>query len=337
MLYRIKILYVLFLLPSFLMAVRNTPDIVTKVGTAAGNWLKLETGTRAIGMSGAHVAVGNGIYAAPYNPASIGFVEGSETFFSRTNYVADIKHSVFGYAKQLSLSDYIGFHIFYMDSGDMLVTDVENPDGYGEYFSVTAFSLRGMYTKMLTDRLKVGASVKYVREDIYTAYMHSFVFDIGSNFDTGIYGMILGMSVSNFGPEVKFSGEGLEIEVDESLDPDEKLQRVSEEFPLPLTFRLGVSNEVIGPNSAFLNIPGSRLTVAFDAINSIDYSVYGCGGLEYAWNEMAFLRAGTHLGHDTAGFSLGAGVKYRGINVDYAFVNYGILETTHQFGIGLDF
>ena len=334
---RLKILFVLFILPTFLLGVRNTPDIVTKVGTAAGNWLKLETGTRAIGMSGAHVAVGNGVYAAPYNPASIGFIEGSETFFSRTNYVAGITHNVFGYAKQLSMSDYIGFHIFYMDSGDMLVTDVDNPTGYGEYFSVKAFSLRGIYTKMLTDRLRIGGSVKYVREDIYTAYMHSFVFDIGSNFDTGIYGMILGMSVSNFGPEVKFSGEGLEIEVDESLDPDETLQRVSRDFPLPLTFRLGVSNEVIGPNSVFLNIPGSRLTVAFDAINSIDYSVYGSLGVEYGWNEMAFLRAGTHLGHDTAGLSLGAGVKYRGINVDYAFVNYGILETTHQFGIGLDF
>ena len=47
---------------------RNIPDIVTKVGTCAGNWLKLETGTRAIGMGGAHVAAGNGVYAAPYNP-----------------------------------------------------------------------------------------------------------------------------------------------------------------------------------------------------------------------------------------------------------------------------
>ena len=60
------------------------------MGTCAGNWLKLETGTRAIGMGGAHVAVGNGIYAAPYNPASIGFIIGQDSFFSRTNYVAGI-------------------------------------------------------------------------------------------------------------------------------------------------------------------------------------------------------------------------------------------------------
>ena len=261
MLNRFKILVILLFIATFLIAdqTRTTPEIVTKVGTCAGNWLKLETGTRAIAMGGAHVATGDGIYAVPYNPASIGFIQGSDSFFSRTNYVAGITHNVIGYAKQLTPSDFAGVHIFYMDSGEMLVTDKEHPDGYGEYFKVTAFSLRGIYTKILTDRLKVGVALKYIREDIYTAHMQTFVMDIGSNFDTGIYGIILGMSVSNFGPEVQFDGEGLEVVVTEDVDPDGKLKRVTSKFPLPLTFRLGIKNDIIGPNSDFFDIPGSRL------------------------------------------------------------------------------
>ena len=83
---KIRLLIILSLAFGVLCAeFRNIPDVVTKVGTCAGNWLKLETGTRAIGMGGAHVAAGNGIYAAPYNPASIGFIDGSDTFFSTTN------------------------------------------------------------------------------------------------------------------------------------------------------------------------------------------------------------------------------------------------------------
>ena len=31
--------------------------------------------------------------------------------------------------------------------------------------------------------------------------MQSFALDIGSNFNTGIYGFVLGMSVTNLGPE----------------------------------------------------------------------------------------------------------------------------------------
>ena len=80
-----------------------------------------------------------------------------------------------------------------------------------------------------------------------------------------------------------------------------------------------------------------RLTMSIDGINPIDYIVYGGLGVEYSWRDMAYVRGGTRIGHDTAGLSVGGGVKIRGIMVDYAYVNYGILNETHQFGISLEF
>ena len=65
---------------------RDIPDVVTKVATTAGNWLKLETGARGVGMAGAMVAAGTGVSAITYNPASIGFIKGSELYYSKTNY-----------------------------------------------------------------------------------------------------------------------------------------------------------------------------------------------------------------------------------------------------------
>ena len=55
-------------------------DVVTKVATCAANWLKLETGTRAIGMGGAYTAAANGISGVPYNPASIAFINNQQAF-----------------------------------------------------------------------------------------------------------------------------------------------------------------------------------------------------------------------------------------------------------------
>ena len=52
---------------------------------------------------------------------------------------------------------------------------------------------------------------------------------------------------------------------------------------------------------------------------------------------MVFARGGTHLFHDTAGLSLGGGVKWKIIALDFAYVNYGLLEETLQFGISLEF
>ena len=66
-----KRLSILFLLPMFLLGqYRDIPDVVTKVATSAGGFLKLETSARAIGMGGSFVASGRGVSGIPYNPVS---------------------------------------------------------------------------------------------------------------------------------------------------------------------------------------------------------------------------------------------------------------------------
>ena len=106
---------------------RDIPEVVTKVATSAANWLKLETSTRAIGMGGSHVASGRGVAGIPYNPASVAFVEKSEAYFSMVNYLAGIQHGVFSYGRKMGPSDYVGFHLFYLDSGPMSVTNEYYP------------------------------------------------------------------------------------------------------------------------------------------------------------------------------------------------------------------
>ena len=309
---------------------RDIPDVVTKVATTAGNWLKLETGARGVGMAGAMVAAGTGVSAITYNPASIGFVKGSELYYSKTNYLAGISHSSMAYGTQVTPTDFIAFHLFSFNSGKMDVTNAFFPDGTGEEFDVTGLSLRGTYAKILTDRLKFGVSIKYIRETIYTTAMQTFAIDLGSNFDTGIYGIILGMSVTNFGPDVQFSGEGLEQQVADTLSVDGTLSKLTDEFPIPMSFRLGIKKDVFN-NSIH------KLTVAMDGVNPVDYVVTGNIGLEYSWLETAYVRGGTHLNHDTASFTMGAGIKIGNIFVDYAYADYGILDNTNQFGLRFGF
>jgi hypothetical protein len=80
MIKNIKIYYLIGLMLSSMSFAQENVDIVTKVATAAANWLKLETGTRAIGMSGAYTAAGNDVAGIPYNPASVTFIKGQEGF-----------------------------------------------------------------------------------------------------------------------------------------------------------------------------------------------------------------------------------------------------------------
>jgi len=321
----------------------GTTDAVTKVATAAGNWLKIETSVRGIGMGGAVAASSAGVSVIPYNPSSIGYLIGSEAYYFKSNYLAGISHNVLSYGVKLTGQDFVGFHLFYLNSGIIEATSLDYPDGTGEEFSVISMSFRGTYARRFTDRLKVGASINYLSDQLYsTVHMKGISFDIGSNFDTGIYGMILGMSITNFGPEVKYGGPGLCIEVEEDIAVDGKLCYPPESFSLPMTFRLGITNDVIGKRSEFFKSDVHRLTLAADGINAIDYTVYGNVGMEYGYRDFGFVRAGMRLGHDTAGMSAGGGIRYSlrpslTFLVDYAFVDYGILNQTHQFALSVEF
>ncbi len=337
-----KTLFIILLIPCLLFGqYRDIPDVVTKVATAAGSFLKLETSARAIGMGGSSVASGRGVSGIPYNPASIGFIQKQEAYFSQVNYLAGIKHGVFTYGTRIGPSDFIGFHLFYLDSGPMAVTTELFPDGTGEDFHVISMAARATYARSLTDRLKIGGSINYIRDKIAESAMQTVSYDIGSNFDTGIYGTILGMSITNFGPEVEYAGEDLSVQVPDTIDVDGSLERITDKFPLPLIFRLGLENELMGPNSVFMKNDNHRLIISMDGIKPSDYIVYGSMGMEYGWQNLAFVRAGTHLNHDTANFSAGAGVNLRlgkmALRVDYAFVDYDVLKQTNQIAIGLEF
>ena len=310
---------------------RDIPDVVTKVGTAAANWLKIESGVRAIGMGGAQVAAGQGISSVPYNPASVSFVNGTEFYVSKTNYLVGVSHNVLGFGRQMTPTDYIGMHLFYLDSGYMEETTPDEPNGTGRQFKVLSIAFSGVYGKTVTDRLKIGGTLKYIREDIMDVYMQSIAVDVGSNFDTGIFGLILGMSVSNFGPEVQFRGQGLSQSVDSNISPDESLHKITDKFPIPLMFRLGLKKDIQLP------VQGHSVTASIDMINPIDYTVYSGLGVEYNWTDRAFVRLGTHIGHSTAGFSVGLGAKYSFYTVDMAYVNYGVLSNTLQFSLGYKF
>ena len=328
----IKYILILILINISFSQYRDTPDIVTKVATSASNWLKLETAARAVGMGGAQVAAGEGVSALAYNPASSGFMQSSQLYYSKTNYIADITHSSMAYGTQLTPTDFFAIHLFQMNSGDMEITTAEFPDGTGGFFDVTGLSFRGTYAKILTDRLKVGVSLKYIQESIYTTKMNTVAMDIGSNFDTGLFeddqgnGIILGMAVSNLGPEAKYQGPG--------LDTDDGQAFTTDFFTHPMQFRLGGMKEtVVGENHNFIT--------SIDMITPIDYSLYGAIGMEYTWRDLVYARVGSKFGHDSSKLSMGGGFKLQanGFNVglDYAFVDFGLLGTNHQFGINFTF
>ena len=221
----------------------------------------------------------------------------------------------------------------------MYETDVEgviNEEGEGGLFKVYNFALQGTYVRNLGDRLKAGVTVKYIREDIADMGMQGLAFDVGSSYDLGLFGIVLGSSLSNIGPEVKFGGKGLEI-VDED-EPSGILVTETDEFPLSSIFRLGLECQLMGDDDrAIITNDLISVLIAGDVVKPLASYLYSSVGAEASFRNMFFVRGGMNLGHDTADLSFGLGLKYKGLRIDYALSNYGDLGMTGQYGIQLNF
>ena len=225
----------------------------------------------------------------------------------------------------------------------MEVTTLDEQDGTGQFFSAHDMALAVSYAYNLTDRFSLGGSVKYIQQKIWNSSASSIAIDVGVLFLSDIYGLRIGAAITNFGSGMKMDGKDLLVQYD--IDPNNygnnnqilaKLQ--TDEFPLPLTFKVGVAMDV-------LTIDENRFSIAADALHPNDNSESINVGAEYVWNDVIAFRVGyksLFLDNTEEGLTAGAGVNYMitedlGIRFDYAYQDFGILDNTQHFSLGIVF
>ncbi len=237
----------------------------------------------------------------------------------------------------------------------MEITTLDNPDGTGSYFSWEAYCIGLSYSRYVTDKLRIGGTVKYVREGAYYQKAQAIAIDIGSLLDTGVLGLKLGMCLSNFGGQMQLAGSGLEVTdydrfPNSSGNIETSAYLKTEKYPLPLIFRMGLSTQLIGAEGQLMNSAKSTMTIAVDAYDPNDALLRSNLGIEYQWNNILSLRGGyrgisveddAYQSYDTASYTFGGGIKYNfnfaNVEFDYAYTDFKILGTGHLFTIMLGF
>ena len=239
-------------------------EIYENVATSAANWLNIETGTTAIGMAGAHTSAGHGISSTPYNPANLSSMDKNELFFSKSYYLVGISHNVLGYSRRLSKADVIGLHLFYLSSGDIEETTYLYPRGTDKMFSVQNYSFSFIYSRQISKTFQAGVSLKYIREEIASTFMHSVATDIGLKFSIPRF-VRFGLSLNHIGPQVQFQGPGLDIFVDPDVDISGAVGKSVEQFKLPFTVRFGTASDILG-KQGIVKSKSHKLTMALDIV-----------------------------------------------------------------------
>lgn len=303
-----------------------------KVGTSSMQFLSVAPDARAMGVGTAYNALAGGAHALYWNPAGLTRTSGHDLAVDRVDYFLDAAHYGVAYGASLGSFGHMGVHFYMADMGsfqetrvdhlgfvDQGGTQVYNPGLTGATFTLRSWVAGVSYARAFTDRFSAGLTAKLAREDLWLSDAQAFLFDFGMTYATGFRSLHLGASVLNFGAPVTYGEDA---------------------FPVPLLFRLGGAMDLLGAEALIAVSTGNRLTATFDVIQPNDYDQQWAGGMEYAFLERFFARAGYQHNHDIASYSFGIGLQqpiaFVRLGLDYSYSDMSeAFGAIHRIGISL--
>lgn len=328
-------------------------DTPNRQGTRGANFLHIGVGARSGAMANATAASVSGPLAWFSNPSGAGTSESFSAVAGRQSLYGDLGLGQTYAALSIpALGGNIGVHFNTLSSGDIKRTTELNPFGDrlgGNFFQWTSTVVGIGYAKRLTDRLQVGGQIKYISEGIPDAGTKWVAADIGTQFNTGLYGLTLGGSISNVGPTARASG-ALITRVISTADrgtfsDNRRVSLYTSQVELPVEFRLSLASDLLGSaNSLMGKGSGNNTLNAEVAVNeSTDFTTQYAIGLEYGYRNILFVRGGKRVynddrdrGTDTpvglaGGFGLRLPAKGRNVRFDYSFESAGALQNIQIF------
>ena len=315
---------------------RSYAEEFAPVGTAVAQFLEIGLGARATAMGEAYTAMTDDAGSVFWNPAGLANVTQRSLFTAYNTWPAGI--SIGGVSAAIKVGNIGTFALssVYLMTDDMEITTIAAPEGTGEYFAISNYSLGLTYARYLTDRVAVGITGKMVHEGYWDYGYTSWALDLGTQYNTGFHGMKIAMSVLHFGPDISFDGNYIDYSDPLSFNAQpEPLPKNFDPYSLPVNFRFGVSINA-------LETELHRLTAAADMIHPNNNLEQYNLGFEYGFRDMFFLRGGYRLAADEGGLSFGGGANLSlagdlGLFADYSFTDMGILNSIHRVSLGLSF
>lgn len=279
-----------------------------------------------------------------YNPAALGWLKNNvNVSLGQTRYIVDFNYTygAVSFRPANGSLGVFGLNVLAVDYGDFeeTIRDGASESGYRQLgtFSPSALSVGVGYALAVSDRFTFGANVKYVREDLGASAVrlnngaverednssNTMAFDFGILYRTGWKSLNFGMTARNFAQDLTYAEES---------------------FELPLTFRIGLSMDLLDFTS--MNQDKHALLLSVDTERPRDFQEHVNVGAEYLFSNVVALRGGYALGtgDDTEeGASFGAGLQTKmgsqggSLKVDYSYTSFGVFDNVNRFTFSFAF
>jgi len=329
---------------------QEQPDGERRAGTNAASELLIPIGSRYTAMGGSSIATVTGLEAIYWNPAGLARAErGANAMFSHMRYIADVNVNYLAVSAAFSGLGTLGFSVKALDIGAITVTTEDSPDGTGEIITPQFVTAGLTYSRVLTDRIAVGATVNIISETIDRVGATGIALTVGVQYNdlVAINGLSLGVALKNIGPGIKYGGSGLlrqadPLDVERGSSPYQVVAGTDE---LPSSLEIGLGYRISMGEKSNLN-----LTSLYQDNNFDDDATRI--GAEYSFDNLLFVRGGYsyafNAGDDPAGESryifgpaFGAGLHRElgglDVSLDYAFRQVQFFDSSNVFTLKLGF
>jgi hypothetical protein len=325
----------------------------TKIGTAIGEFTLIEPSARIAAMGNAGVALNEGLQSAYYNPGAISGIRKKGLQFTHSEWLAGMNYEYVAASFPLRYWGTAFASVTALGSGDIAVRTVSQPLGTGEMYNVSDVALGLGFGHTFSDRFAAGLQLNYVSESIWHSSLQAVTVNLGTIYRLTDNGLQLGASIANFGTSGSFDGRDLKFQYDQNPEThgDNSAlpgQRATDDFPVPILFRVGMSYpHTVGRSGSLL--------FAADAFHSSSNTECMSVGAEWRWRSVFSVRGGyQNLGHRqigggagsadddadagvTTGVGLSGSLGAQDFEFDYAWADQGRLEGTHRFTFALSF
>ena len=282
-----RIVSVLLVIPSLLLA--GNPD---RAGEAGAYELTMIPWARSASLNYLYSARVYGIEALRLNPGGLTATPGTEFALSHALYYTGgaLRLSALGVAQQLSEDNFLGIEAMLLSAGEIPVTTVDQPEGTGAVVEPVFINVAIGYARIFSEFIHVGFVIRTIYEAIKDAYAAGVAFDAGVQYRTRPAPnrqLSFGVALRNIGFPIRYRGPGLKFENKSPFaDYTMTMEIPTENFELPLLLHIGFAYDHLFTSKCI------RVTGLFNfTSNTFGDDLIG-GGVELAYKEMSFLRAG---------------------------------------------
>jgi hypothetical protein len=276
-------------------------------GTEGAAFLDIPVGAGPAALGSAYTALAHDAYAPVYNPAGLGFLNGTQVAAQHLSYLESMDYEFLSFVHPVGNGKALGFSAQYLGTGDIAGTDTSGlPNGnYSDHYGVYSV----VYGQKVSEKLSVGLTGKWINAKLADVSANAYAADLGSLYQA-TNNLKLAATVTNIGTKLTF---------------------IDQADSLPLAGHLAAAYQ-----------PEKHWNLAAEGVYSKTGLVSGRAGFEWSPMEMISIRTGyksdTTKGlSPIAGFTTGLGLKVWGQEFAYAWLPYGDLGDTQYFSLLIRF